>query len=246
MRGVVPNLLERSKGLIDLTFRNDPDITKYKILVHRILPQARLNPTEILTVNRGQLFRSATLRKKGLGLTMDNCRGLTRLTFDIKDFEDGGGGTARTVPIDEEMIFLRVQEFSKALGAFKPSGPILIIPNPSFYKTRNPVFQIGCVAPDTANLVVGSPIENPVGLAYHEQVHIVFPFYSQAISISNLSSKGVSDDHLFVSTGHLDPAMYVAEGTNFSLSRGAVSELIFAGGGGPVDFLVSLGVATSN
>lgn len=237
MEGRVPNLLERSQGLVDLTLRDNPDTTKYRILVHRNLDSCRTGATTILdNLTQGSMYRSPTLVRKGLGRTMDNNRGLTRITFDISDFADGGGGTAPTVPFENEIIYLRVQEFSRSANGYLDAGPILVIPPTGFFNIRNPLLQIGGVAPSTS-VGLGTPITAP---GTGDQLHIVFPFYSQTNNIRNLSTT----NSLAYSSGHSMPAMLLPAENDFGLTSAAYSELILAGDGNDVNFVVSLGVAT--
>ena len=243
MEGRVPNLLERSQGLIDLTLRDNPDTTKYKILVHRNLDSCRTAPTTIITdLAQGSMYRSPTLVRKGLGRTMDSNRGLTRITFDLSDFADGGGGVAPTVPLESEMVYLRVQEFSRSANSYLPSGPMLVIPPTGFFNIRNPLLQIGGTAPLTTSVSLGNPIPAPDGATMAEQMHIVFPFYSQTNNIRNLE-KGASH-HLWYSSGHSMPGVYLHEQSDFGLTSAAYSEIILAGDNKAADFVVSLGVST--
>ena len=243
MEGRIPNLLERSQGLIDLTLRDNPDTARYKILVHRNLDLCRTAPTTIITdLTQGSMYRSPTLVRKGLGRTMDSNRGLTRITFDLSDFADGGGGAPPTVPLESEIIYLRVQEFSRSANAYLPSGPMLVIPPTGFFNVRNPLLQIGGSAPQTTAVSLGSPVPPPNGVGMDEQMHIVFPFYSQTNNIRNLG-KG-ANDHLYWSSGHSMPSVYIHEKSDFGLTGAAYSELILAGDQGNVDFVVSLGVST--
>jgi len=243
MQGRVPNLLERSQGLVDLTLRDNPDTLRYKILVHRNLDSCRTAPTTILTdIQQGSMYRSPTLVRKGLGRTMDNNRGLTRITFDISDFANGGGGSAPTVPLEDEIIYLRVQEFSRSANTYLPSGPMLVIPPTGFFNIRNPLLQIGGTAPLTTSVSLGKPIPAPNGATMAEQMHIVFPFYSQTNNIRNLE-KGASH-HLWYSSGHSMPGVYIHEQDDFGLTSAAYSELILAGDNQAAKFVVSLGVST--
>lgn len=239
MEGRVPNLLERSQGLVDLTLRDNVDTTKYRILVHRNLDSCRSSATTIIDdITKGSMYRSPTLVRKGLGRTMDNNRGLTRITFDLSDFADGGGGTAPTVPLENEIIYLRVQEFSRSANTYLNAGPILVIPPTGFFNIRNPLLQIGGTAPNTS-VALGTPISSP---ATGDQLHLVFPFYSQTNNIRNLSASG--GNNLAYSSGHSMPAMLLPADSDFGLTSAAYSELILAGDGGNVQFVVSLGVST--
>ena len=242
MEGRVPNLLERSQGLVDLTLRDNPDTTKYRILAHRNLDSCRTSATTLIDdLAQGSMYRSPTLVRKGLGRTMDNNRGLTRITFDISDFADGGGGSAPTVPLENEIIYLRVQEYSRSADAYLDAGPILVIPPTGFFNIRNPLLQIGGIAPTTSSLGLGSPIPAPAA-GMSEQMHLVFPFYSQTNNIRNLNV--TVGDKLFYSSGHSMPAMFLNENSDFGLTSAAYSELILAGDGANVEFVVSLGVST--
>ena len=130
MIGVVPSILSRSSGLVELSIRNT-EATHYRISAHNTLNGAHTGATALFTVQKGGSFRSATLRQKGLGLNMDSNRGLTRIAFDISDFNDAGGGAAGpTVPLDEQIIYLRVEESMDEGATWLDPGPTLVIPPP--------------------------------------------------------------------------------------------------------------------
>ena len=73
-------------------------------------------------------------------------------------------------------------------------------------------------------------------------IFVVFPFYSQTNNIRNLSASG--GNNLAYSSGHSMPAMLLPSENDFGLTSAAYSELILAGDGGNVSFVVSLGVST--
>jgi len=71
-------------------------------------------PELMFEVNRGDMYRSPTLRRRGLGRTQENHRGTTHAAFDIDDFRVPG--TIR--PKEEQWLFLRVQENRPAAGGY--------------------------------------------------------------------------------------------------------------------------------
>jgi len=112
-------LLERSTHLVHAFLHNDPMVPAYQVWGHRTINDAYgdpLNsgvggagPLAMFQVNRGDSYRSETLRRKRLGLVEENRRGTTHYLFDVDDFiAPAVGGSP--IPDDGGWMFLRMQE----------------------------------------------------------------------------------------------------------------------------------------
>ncbi len=235
MIGVVPSILSRSSGLVELSIRNT-EATHYRISAHNTLNGAHTGATALFTVQKGGSFRSATLRQKGLGLNMDSNRGLTRIAFDISDFNDAGGGAAGpTVPLDEQIIYLRVEESMDEGATWLDPGPTLVIPPPEFYRSPNPALVLSGTAPDIA-ATIGQPI--PAGA-----LHIVFPKFTMDITVRNHGTTGAAAGDMWYSIGHHHPAGRI-EADDWWFGAASYREILLSGNGAAADFSINLGVAS--
>lgn len=112
-------LLERSTNLVHAYLRDDPDVVGYQFWGHRTINDAYGDPLDsgvggagpvaMFRVPRGQSYRSATLRRKKLGLIEENRRGTTHLLFDVEDFVAPAVGGS-PIPHDGGWLFLRAQQ----------------------------------------------------------------------------------------------------------------------------------------
>jgi len=112
-------LLERSRNLVHVYLRDDPQVVGYQFWGHRTVNDAYgdpLNsgvggagPMAMFQVARGGSYRSPTLRRKKLGLVEEIRRGTTHALFDVDDFATPGAGGS-PIPEDGSWVFLRAQE----------------------------------------------------------------------------------------------------------------------------------------
>ena len=237
MIGIVPSVLERSPGLIDLAIRNT-SATHYRISAHRSLNDAHSGGTTLFTIQKNTSFRSKTLRQKGLGLTMDSNRGLTRMVFDLKDYADGGGGSAATVPMDDEVMYLRVEESMDEEVSWLPAGPIMIIPPAGFYRSPNPALVIAGTAPNSSSATsIGTPASSTA-------MHIIFPKFTVDISVRNHGTGGAGTGDLWYSVGHNHPVGRLEADDWWFGGPGAYRELLLEGDADTADFSINMGVAS--
>lgn len=112
-------VLERSTHLVHAFLHNDPDVVGYQFWGHRSINDAYGDPLDsgvggagpvaMFRVPRGQSYRSATLRRKRLGLIDEVRRGTTHLLFDVDDFVAPAVGDS-PIPHDGGWLFLRAQQ----------------------------------------------------------------------------------------------------------------------------------------
>jgi hypothetical protein len=73
------------------------------------------------------------------------------------DFFDPTNPATSNLPEDDNMMFLRVSEFSTALGGFLPAGPIVMVPPAGLYTVRNPTLTVFGTAPNVAGAAADLP-----------------------------------------------------------------------------------------
>ena len=195
-----PGVQERGRDLIHLSLRSNPQVSAYQFWAHRTVNDAYGNPlnsgvlgagpTAIFTVNRGDAFRSPSLRRSGRGLIMGSIKGTTHAAFAGDDFAVPGG----TVPPDEHWMFVRVQENRGGglliyAGGAPVLGPIYGVPPAIHFGTQNPSFTVFGTAPSSTGSVAGGlpALSEDVTDASPRAMHLIFPGWMSEVSIRNLS-----------------------------------------------------------
>jgi len=229
MANEVPSVISRSPGLIDLAIPVEPGVQRYRIQGHRTLDDAYgptygvggLGPIDILDAEAQSFFRSPSVRNmRPARVVEESYRNQTRIQFDIMDYQS----VANLLPNDKQALFLRMQKFHVATGAYLASGPILLVQPPGFFNTRFPSFTCAGSAPGV-KAVAGSVL--PIGA-----MHLMFTASVGEITIENLNPA----TSLMVSFNKDMVAMEIAG--MFSIThKGGFNEILFAS---PLD-----GVATS-
>jgi hypothetical protein len=212
-------MTERYERLIELVFRNDPDVSAYIVGAANTVDAAFAGTTTMFTVSKGATYRSKTIRRKGWGRTQYHNRGLTRVHYDPEDFWTSGS----TLPHDKHQSYIRVAEIS-AGGTTRPEGPIFVIPPPGWATNPRPTLTIAGTAP----AVAASPILVPPPGA----MHVVVPRFTDFVRVRNLD--GAND--LFVSFSEGMPEVLIPAGESQIFYDGADSEIYLRGGGGAIAF----------
>jgi len=235
-------LLERSRNLIHVYLRNSPDVVGYQFWGHRTVDDAYGDPlnsgvggagcTALFQVPRGQSYRSAALRRKGLGLVEENRRGTTHAIFDVEDFIAPAVGGS-TIPQDGGWMFLRVQENRNGVGlldlggvpADPVLGPIYCIPPQAFFGTREPTFTLQAIAPSSTASAAGAipDLDEDLTSASPRALCLVFPKPLTALSIRNLSAV-----NLLASFGPEQMMRNVPAGGEMPLYTGSTKEVCLA------------------
>jgi hypothetical protein len=215
----VPRLTERSARLVELTFREKPQASGFRVFAANTLTQAWAGSTAMFTVQSGGTYRSPGIRRRRLGLTQYSNRNLSRVIYDPEDFWVAGG----TLPHDAHQAYLRVAEVNPA-GTVLPVGPVFVVPQPTFFSTPRPVVTLAGTAPSVA----ASGIDVPPATA----MHIVFPRFFDYCGITN--KDGANDIFLSFNTG--TPEIRIEAGASKDIYDAADSELLIRGDGGTADF----------
>lgn len=160
------NVIERSKNFVHLAFTRDPNVVRFRILVARTLNNAYvgqgisplngvagLQGTDpILVVEQGSDLISTALRRRRLGVIEESNKGLTYAKFDPDEFVGLGAPAA---PPDQDIMFMRIQEFRVVTGAYAAEGAIHVVPNSNFYTVPKPSLSLAGTPPIIAGTVAG-------------------------------------------------------------------------------------------
>lgn len=221
----VPSIVDRNLPYVSGFFRNDPNVSKYKIVGHKELMGAFTAPVDMFEVRRGQHYKSPTVLKNPQGCQDESRRGLTKFLFSLRDFNDAD------LPAPDEFLFIRVQEYSIAADAYLDAGPILVVPNPEFFGVGTPTMTLYAEAPGIS-AVAG---ENPPA----DALAVALPTYTDGASLKNVSA---ADDLLFSLGESMPMSQWSPEDAPF-YSQGAAPVFYIASANGntvPVSFLFAV------
>ena len=241
-------LLERSTHLVHVYVPNDPVVVGYQFWGHVTLDDAYGNPVgsgvggagPVLfgDVARGNFFRSATLRRKGLAAIPESRKGTTQFAFDPDDIP-AVGVFGSTLPVEEQWLFLRTQENRSGPGLLNFAGvpadpvlgPIYMIPPMVTMSPPAPSFTVQATAPAGTGCVGGDvPVfDEDLTVAGPRSMYVVFPYPLREFTVRNL---GVTD--LLMSFGPGQIMMTLPVGGETQLFSGGTKEMVFAdtGSGG--------------
>lgn len=241
--GTYAGLLQRSRNLIEVYLRDEKNVVGYQFWGHRTVNGVYGNPAgsgvggagaaAMFTVNRGGMFRSPTVIRKGWGRIDESRRGTTRAIFDIEDFTAPGG----SFPKDADTLFMRVQENRLGAGLLNyganPAdpvlGPIYMVPPAALYTGLSASFTLAGTAPSGTGSVAGSsPVLSEDG-AVPSVMYLVFPMPCVDLTVRNLS--GAAD--LLVALGPGQPMMTVPPNGDMPLPSGVsyLREVLLAASG---------------
>lgn len=200
---VVPNVLLRSKNLIDLTIPVSPGVEAYRLKGSRNLNDAFGTAGGVVGAGADLLFdvltrsyfRSPSIERRNAGVVEESFRDLTRIIFDLEDYQ----GPGNNLPLDNEILFLRTLEKHVATGAFPGTdeGPILVVPPRGFFGLKKPGLTLSGSAPGLQGMRGMFP---PAG-----SMHLVLPAYAESITIMNLNPT----NSLLISFGQGMPLMEI-------------------------------------
>lgn len=240
-------VLERSVHLAHLYTRSQPEVVGYQVWGHTSVNDAYGNPVgsgvggagsaALFQVNRGEFFRSPTLRRKGLAAIPENRKGTTQFAFDPDDYT-GVAGVAGGLPLEEHWLCLRLQEsrggglLNLAGDPAKPVlGPIYLVPPASAYGMPGPSFTVTGTAPTGTTSTAGLPpvYDEDLLLDTPRPMHLVFSSPLREFTLRNTSG-----NDMLVSFGPGQPMMTLLTGMDTSLFNGMTKEMVLAcpvGGG---------------
>ncbi len=222
-----PRLTVRSEGLIELSLRRKPDVKAYRFSAANTLDQAFASPTTMFTVASGALYKSKSIVQKGWQGDNHHPSTNTVVRYNPEDFWTGGSN----LPHDAHFSYVRVEE-QNTLGVFRPAGPILIVPNPTFMMNTRPSLVVSGTAPNVAATTIGVP---PDGV-----LRFNLPRFSDSTTVVNTG--GAS---LFLSFNSGMPELEIPNGGSTFLPDGAITEVFIRGNGAPVVFTMFLAVVNA-
>lgn len=214
----VPRLTNRYDRLVEMAVHDRADVRAYRFGAANSLDTAFAGVTAMFTVASGATFRSRSVQRRGLGLSVYENRNLTHVCYDPEDFWAGGG----TLPHDAEGAYVRVAE-QDAGGTFRPAGPILIVPPPGFFSTTRPNLSVSGTAPNVAATATLTPPDGAM--------HFVLPRFADSVTVMNRDAAS-----LFVSFNRGLPEVEIPTGETVLLPDAAVSEVFVRGDGATVAF----------
>lgn len=234
---MVPNLVRRQRNQIFITFPENAGVSSYQVRGHQTLNGAfgasgfvGGSGTDLMfTLLKGQHFLSPSLMRRNFRAS-EVTRDPTRAIFDLDDYS----APSNNIPLDEDILFLRVAEYHQALGGYLPEGPIKIIPTPETLFSPKPMLTLSGLAPGVSGVVGGQP---PAGA-----MHIQIPMFADTITISN---RDTAND-LLIACGRGTPLMEITDGTSPSFHVGSCSEFFLCGDQGAAAVAFSLTVSMVN
>jgi len=221
---VVPRLVKRAAGIMDLAIRNRPGVIGYRLSAAKDLDTAFSVPTNFLTVRSGDVFSSPTVQRNRAYRNDGTNRDLTRLWLDINDYANA------TIPGDTDTLYLRVAE--QTATGFLPNGPILVIPPPDFFETGRRTLVLVGTAPDLPSRGNNLPPE--------DALRVYLPKFAEELRVYN--ENAVGGDDLYFSLGIGLVEMRVPAETNRSYAQSGANEILLRGSGDPVPFTISAGI----
>lgn len=201
MRGIIGNIRERQPNYVDMVIPKEKGIIQYKVGAASTLNDAYGNTNgvggvetvDLFEIGSGSEYRSSSIKSKKLHIAHGSGRdrNLTRMIFDPEDFFDPADAT----PNDEQLMFMRIQKFSEALGDYEPKGPINVILPKHFVQGVRPVLTLHGTAPAlNTDSVAGS-------YAHENAMHFHLPMFSSSVYIKNLAGAGGANLHVSFNPG---------------------------------------------
>lgn len=224
MPTVVPRLVHRASGLVDLAIKNRPGVLGYRLSAAKDLDTAYTAPTAFLDVRVGDVFSSPTIQRNRAYRMNSSNRGLTRLWLDIDDY------ASATIPGDDDVCFLRVSE--ETAGGFLEPGPILVIPPPDFFETGRRSLTLVGSAPNLASR--GNSLPPATAL------RVFFPKFADELKVYNEEAAGGND--LYFSFGLGSNEMRVSANSSRGFSEAGANEFLIRGDSGAVSFSISAAI----
>lgn len=213
-----PRLTYRFAHSVELAIHTKADVSAYQFLAANTLDAAFAGGTAMFTVPAGGTFRSPTIRKKKIGTSLYESRGLTYAHYDPEDYWAGGG----TMPHDADGSYVTIVE-QNAAGVSRPAGAILIVPPPAFFTVTKPNLTVAGTAPNVAATATMIP---PAGA-----LHFTLPHFADCVIITN--NGGAS---LFVSFYSGLPEFEVLMGQSTYFPSAGLDEVFIRGNGMTVPF----------
>lgn len=218
----VPSVQYRGQNLVNMLFRNRPDVRSYELGAASRLEDAYGagfsvgggGTIPLLNVRAGGTFFSNTVRAKGLTALDEVTRGRTRIVYDPDEFfvPTPAFGAGSGVSGEGDVNYLRLTPTLKSTGLPSDQGPIYLLPPYDFFDAPVPTFTVSSIAPDLPSAPAFTP---PVAM------NLMFPSVAQTVVIKNRDAAA----SLFVSFGVGQPPMEIPFGEELNLTGVSVSEI---------------------
>lgn len=211
----LPRLSSRYHDRIELVFRNPANVMEYRVSAHKTLNGAFTGAVPLFSFPVGTHFRSPFIVKKGWGIINESMRGLSRVTFNLNDYQP----LNPNIPSDHEVSYLRVEDMVG--GVWDSPTAVLVVPPPSFYGTNSPSLTLSGIAPGISAVPGDPPPSNAIMIA--------MPRTLKTAEIHNLLPLGGSN--LLISFGE-NMAMAAIPANKTSTSYGPVNFVALASADG--------------
>lgn len=220
---LIPSLIYRSKGLIDMVIHNANLRGMDQITVYGAsnLNDAYSNPVEMFSVPYDRTFRSQFITQAKLGVE-ESQRDQTRFTFNLNEYATTFKANTPRVPTDDEMLYLRVRGRMSATGENSDFGPIVGVVPYDFFSLTAPIFTTIGNAP---NLGAANDIPDTLSTG---AMNFHLPSFSQTLNIQNLDNPQ-GGSNMFVSFNPGMSPSILRPGESLTLTSGAVGEFFLAG-----------------
>lgn len=214
----IPHLYHRHPEFAELVFEHRPNVASWDVSADFGVDNAFTTPTAIANVQAGVGYRSAWVRRRGLGFTQYTERGRTRAYIRWDD----GWTAGSTVAHNHQTAFVRAREvfFDGTTGAW---GPILVVPPPSTFATPRPFLTIRGTAPSIA-----TPADN---MAPSTAMHIVFPKFADRVTFTTTTSTPMQ-----VAIHRGMELQEIIGDASVEMTDGTVNEVLLIGTGGAAAF----------
>lgn len=221
---LLPSLNYRSKGIVDMSIPNEVlrGYDLIEVAAASNLNDAQNNPVSIFTATINQTFLSPTPARLRRVVDESN-RDLTRFIFSFDDYATPFVANTPRVPNDSEQGYIRIRARLHGTNNFTDYGPIVAVHPFDFMSTGNPVFTATANAPD---LGVAGQVPDTLSTGC---MNIHLPYYSQTLSVTNLTSAGGSPLYLTFHAG-MNPSI-LRPGETFVLTGAGAPEIFAAGDG---------------
>ena len=242
----IPNIQYRGPNQVNLTLPIQPGVEFFELRGASRLNDAYGNVAgvggggtlPITRVLNGGQTRSKSIQSRRLPAVEESGRRLSRIVFDPDDFATPVNPAASYLPPDDNTIFLRVAPFNIATSAFMSEGPIMIVPPPDFFSTKEPLFTVTGIAP---NMNIGAFPPNIPDVMPPESMNFLLPAYSTTVNFRNLDALLP----VFVSFHPGAPPTVVPPLTDVGLTGAGVPEFFVAAPNGNPWFTVRVAVVNS-
>lgn len=222
---VVPRLVRRYPGIVDLAIINKTGISRYDVKGALSLDIAYAGTTAMFSVPQGGTYSSRRITRSQINHTQESNKGLTRAMYNMADF------ASANLPGDSDICFIRVTEVD-AGGTSLPQGPILVIPTPDFYETGRRNLVLAGTAPQLDSRGNNLPPATAMRIA--------FPKFADEITVYN--EEDAPGNALYFSFGLGLPEMKVPAGESRNFSEAGANEILIRGQGGTAAFSLSAAI----